>query len=60
MFAPDFPALTPLNRAPVCRLKTVDLPFQTHFTRSKWERRATNTGIVGYHARKWLAGWTAA
>lgn len=47
--------LTPLTEAPVCRLKTVDLPFQTHFTRSEWERRATNSGIVGYHARKWLA-----
>ncbi|MBL9172243.1 MAG: neutral/alkaline non-lysosomal ceramidase N-terminal domain-containing protein, partial [Verrucomicrobiales bacterium] len=45
--------LTPLTQAPVCQLKTVDLPFQVHFTRAEWERRATNSGIVGYHARKW-------
>lgn len=47
--------LTPLTQAPACRLRTVDLPFQVHFTRAEWERRATNSGIVGYHARKWLA-----
>ncbi|MBN8246917.1 MAG: neutral/alkaline non-lysosomal ceramidase N-terminal domain-containing protein [Verrucomicrobia bacterium] len=47
--------LTPLTAAPSCRLKIIPLPFQTHFTRAQWEQRATNSGIVGHHARKWLA-----
>jgi hypothetical protein len=36
-------------------LKVIDLPFQPHFSRAEWGRRATNSGIVGYHARKWIA-----
>ena len=47
--------LQPITQAPVCVLQTIQLPFQTHFTRAEWESRATNSGIVGYHARKWLA-----
>lgn len=47
--------LTPITNAPVCRLKAIDLPFQPHFSRAEWERRSTNSGIVGYHARKWIA-----
>ncbi len=47
--------LTELTNAPTCRLQTVQLPFQPHFTRAQWATRATNSGIVGYHARKWLA-----
>ncbi len=47
--------LTELTNAPACRLQTVQLPFQPRFTRAQWEARATNSGIVGYHARKWLA-----
>lgn len=46
--------LTLLTSAPRCRLKTVQLPFQAPFSRAEWEQRATNSGIVGYHARKWL------
>jgi len=47
--------LTPLTSAPSCQLKILPLPFQPHFTRAQWEQRATNSGIVGHHARKWLA-----
>ncbi|HAB17329.1 MAG TPA: neutral/alkaline non-lysosomal ceramidase N-terminal domain-containing protein [Verrucomicrobiota bacterium] len=47
--------LTALTNLPACRLKTLPLPFQSHFTRTEWEQRATNSGIVGYHARRWLA-----
>lgn len=47
--------LTPLTNAPIGRLKTLALPFQPHFTRAEWEQRATLSGIVGHHARKWLA-----
>ncbi len=47
--------LTELTNAPTCRLQTIQVPFQPHFTRSQWESRAKSAGIVGYHARKWLA-----
>lgn len=47
--------LTELTNPPVCQLRTIQLPFKPHFTRPEWEQRATNSGIVGYHARKWLA-----
>ncbi|MCW5558420.1 MAG: neutral/alkaline non-lysosomal ceramidase N-terminal domain-containing protein [Verrucomicrobiae bacterium] len=46
--------LTPLTQPPVCRLRTILLPYQPHFTRDQWQRRATQPNIVGYHARKWL------
>ena len=42
--------LTELTNAPTCRLRSLALPFQPHFTRAEWERRATNSGIVGHHA----------
>lgn len=47
--------LTPVHGQPECREKTIELPYQTHFTREEWQRRATESGVVGYHARKWLA-----
>ena len=47
--------LTEIDTAPACRLDTIQLPFQPHFTRDQWVARSTNSGIVGYHARKWLA-----
>ncbi|MSU34399.1 MAG: c-type cytochrome [Pedosphaera sp.] len=47
--------LTLLTNPPACRWKQIELPYQTHFTRAQWESRATNSGIVGYHARRWLA-----
>ena len=50
----DLP-LTPITATPICRLRTLALPFQPHFTRTDWEQRAAQSGIVGYHARKWLA-----
>lgn len=46
---------TEITEAPACRLRTLELPYQPHFTRAEWERRAAESGIVGYHARKWLA-----
>ena len=47
--------LTDLAGPPDCRIKSIDLPFQTHFTREEWKARAEQKGVVGYHARKWLA-----
>jgi putative membrane-bound dehydrogenase-like protein len=47
--------LTPLANAPVARLETIELPFQPHFSRGQWESRARTAGIVGHHARRWLA-----
>jgi putative membrane-bound dehydrogenase-like protein len=46
---------TPLTATLAARMKTIELPFAPHFTREQWQRRATNSGIVGYHAKKWLA-----
>ena len=46
--------LEPLSTAPLCRLESVEIPFRPHFTRPQWEQRATNSGIVGFHARRWL------
>jgi len=45
----------PLEGKLTTRLKEIRLPFGPHFTRDQWQARATNSGIVGYHARKWLA-----
>lgn len=47
--------LTDLAELPQARLKRIDLPFQTHFTREQWVERSQKPGIVGYHARKNLA-----
>ncbi|MFZ9854877.1 MAG: neutral/alkaline non-lysosomal ceramidase N-terminal domain-containing protein [Limisphaerales bacterium] len=47
--------LQDLPAAPTCRLQTLPLPFQPHFSREEWVRRSTNSGIVGFHARRWLA-----
>lgn len=47
--------MTPLNAKPEFRTKRIELPFQPHFTRDQWEKRATNSGIVGFHAKKYLA-----
>ncbi len=35
--------------------REIGLPFGPHFTREQWMARSTNAGIVGYHAKKWLA-----
>jgi neutral ceramidase len=47
--------LKSVTSKPACRLKIIQLPFQPHFTRAQWQVRAKQLGIVGYHARKWLA-----
>jgi hypothetical protein len=44
-----------ITTAPDCRLKNIELPFEAHFSRGQWQTRAAGSGIVGYHARKWLA-----
>ncbi len=46
--------LEPLNTVPHCRLETLEIPYQTHFTREQWQERASVGGIVGFHARRWL------
>lgn len=48
-------ALQPLNAPPVGSLQQFDLPYQALPTREEWESRATQGGIVGYHAQKNLA-----
>lgn len=47
--------LLPITTPPECRLKQIELPFEPHFSREQWEQRASGSGIVAYHARKWLA-----
>lgn len=46
---------TPLTGRLTARAKEIKLPFGPHFTRDQWLARSTNGGIVGYHAKKWLA-----
>ncbi len=45
---------TPLKARLTARAKEIQLPFGPHFTHDQWLARSTNSGIVGYHARKWL------
>src|SRR5262249_37177784 len=47
--------LTPLPGPLATQIQHLELPFGTPFTREQWEERATKGGIVGYHAKKWLA-----
>lgn len=46
--------LAALSGPPRCQLKTLQLPFQPHFSTAAWESRATQPGIVGFHASRWL------
>jgi neutral ceramidase len=46
---------TPLTGKVRAEIKETALPFGTHFTREQWLARSTNSGIVGFHAKKWLA-----
>ncbi|PYJ00874.1 MAG: dehydrogenase, partial [Verrucomicrobia bacterium] len=46
---------TPLPGQLTARLKHLQLPFGPPFGRAQWEERAQKPGIVGYHAKKWLA-----
>ncbi len=46
---------SPLKTAPLAKTQEIELPFGPHFTREQWLARSTNNGIVGYHAKKWLA-----
>jgi len=47
--------LKPLDRAPAASLRRFELPFQPLPNRAGWEKRAKESGIVGYHATKNLA-----
>jgi len=47
--------LTPIHSAPIARLRSIDIPFQPHFTREQWQQRSSADGIVGHHARRWIA-----
>lgn len=46
---------TPLPAKLSTGLKHIELPFGPQFTRVQWEERAKKPGIVGYHAKKFLA-----
>lgn len=46
---------TRLTSTLTASMKHIELPFEPHFTRAQWEERAKQAGIVGYHARRWLA-----
>ncbi len=46
---------SPLEIMPLAKAQEIELPFGPHFTRDQWLARSTNSGIVGYHAKKWLA-----
>ena len=48
-------SFTPLTARLSTKSREIQLPFSPHFTRDQWLARSTNSGIVGYHARKWLA-----
>ena len=45
----------PLDSKLVTQARDIALPFGPHFTREQWLARSTNSGIVGFHAKKWLA-----
>lgn len=45
----------PLRGRLVCRVKQVELPFDTLPTRAEWEAKAKDAGPAGYHARFNLA-----
>ncbi len=47
--------LAELTAPPTARQEILELPFQPHFTREQWEQRAKTSGIVGHHARRWIA-----
>ena len=47
--------MRPIHQGPSCRLKKIGLPYETHFSRAEWVERSQQPGIVGYHARRWLA-----
>ena len=46
---------TPLNAKLISKIKQIELPFGPGFSRAQWEDRAQKSGIVGYHAKKFLA-----
>ena len=46
---------TPLTGKLATHAKEIALPFAPHFSREQWLARSTNSGIVGFHAKKWLA-----
>lgn len=46
--------LTPLSPQLICRLETIQLPFQPAKGRHEWEARAQEEGAMGSHARSFL------
>jgi putative membrane-bound dehydrogenase-like protein len=48
-------SFTPITGKLRTTVKEIELPFGQHFTKAQWLARSTNSGIVGYHAKKWLA-----
>lgn len=46
--------LIPLPQKLECRVKRIELPFDTLPTREQWEQRAKQGNIVGYHAKRYL------
>ena len=47
--------LEPLDPRLTCRLRHVDLPFDTLPTREQWQERTKQSGAPGYHAKQFLA-----
>ena len=47
--------LTEITNAPTANSRTIALPYRPHFTRAELEARSRMSGIVGHHARRWLA-----
>ncbi|HND54916.1 MAG TPA: neutral/alkaline non-lysosomal ceramidase N-terminal domain-containing protein, partial [Pirellulaceae bacterium] len=47
--------LEPLDPHLTCRLRHVDLPFDTLPTREQWQERTKQSGAPGYHAKQFLA-----
>jgi putative membrane-bound dehydrogenase-like protein len=52
-------SLTPLTGRFDAGIEHIQLPFGPAYSRAQWEQRATQTEVVGYHARKWLARFDA-
>jgi len=48
-------AFTPLTSPLRTNAREIGLPFGPHFTRDQWLARSTKDGIIGFHAKKWLA-----
>ncbi len=47
--------LAEITNAPSAKARTIALPYRPHFTRAELDERAKIPGIVGHHARRWIA-----